>query len=525
MSDKIPLGYVSTKIVEYNQQLLTKNEMINQIDYFHYIRDNFNSKLDISFMNYFMELTNDLYGFWVPHEKLIEYGAMSQIKKDSYHIKRCLDKLNLDEGVDYKCETIDIQRDDSSIIQKKQYMLTPHSFELCLIRATKHKNRDIDPTIYANYFIFLQLVFKRYNDYQKDYNAHMHNLQLKNKDCTINELKIEVKQLNNNVEKLGNKIDNQTEKIDQLTSLTKNMIIEVKHIMTFFMPLMTTLSKTWYGSNVFNTQLSLLSTTPSKIDHTFKLKFLFCVGFYKKINDERAELIVYFCNRNLGNANIRISELYEKHKDDYDMFKPLAICLFSQEVNLEHSMLNNIFEERDYDMKTKSFTFNIKCANKGQGFKAFLMIHTRAMHMRYHIYQNKFDNYRRNNLLDPKILDRVMQDDTMFYKETRPFCQTHLEYLVSKIINENNKTTGYKPEITSENKIKRIRTDLDDKKMSNIVYNIIKLKSTIESMKDNEYASKMIKDDIITDRDVYYLRRVSEIEGFDIPGIPHSSEL
>jgi len=85
---------------EYIQNLVQNETKLNLEDFFKDIHSKFYSNYDISFMSYFLELTEHEEKFVVHHEKLIEYGIVSS--KQSNHIKEKLASLNLIENEDYR---------------------------------------------------------------------------------------------------------------------------------------------------------------------------------------------------------------------------------------------------------------------------------------------------------------------------------------------------------------------------------------------------------------------------------------
>jgi hypothetical protein len=68
-------------------------------NFFKDIHSKFYSNYDISFMTYFLELTEHEGKFIVHHEKLIEYGIVTSNR--SFHVKEKLDALELVENEDY----------------------------------------------------------------------------------------------------------------------------------------------------------------------------------------------------------------------------------------------------------------------------------------------------------------------------------------------------------------------------------------------------------------------------------------
>ena len=69
-------------------------------EYFKEIHNKFYSNIDISFINYFLELCEHENEFIVDNNKLLEYGVLSNIDS-SKEIKKVLNRLLLVEGEDY----------------------------------------------------------------------------------------------------------------------------------------------------------------------------------------------------------------------------------------------------------------------------------------------------------------------------------------------------------------------------------------------------------------------------------------
>lgn len=67
-------------INEFNTYLSDRLRNIKLNEYFSLIHSQFYSELDISFMDYFLELINKKDEICIEHQKLIEYGI---IKKNS----------------------------------------------------------------------------------------------------------------------------------------------------------------------------------------------------------------------------------------------------------------------------------------------------------------------------------------------------------------------------------------------------------------------------------------------------------
>jgi hypothetical protein len=194
-------------ITEFNTYLSDKLRNVKLNEYFTLIQSQFYSKLDISFMDYFLELCNNENEFIVDHIKLQEYGVINNINT-SKDIKTRLNSLFLIENVDYLVGNVSQVRTKSTgectgNVIKKEYKLTPYAFKLCLIRAKNSKK-------YANYYLLLEQVFKNYQEYQIMYQKVL----LSGKDEKLDEMK-------STIDKQSEKIDKQSAQIEELLGYAK----------------------------------------------------------------------------------------------------------------------------------------------------------------------------------------------------------------------------------------------------------------------------------------------------------------
>jgi hypothetical protein len=88
------------EIQKFVETLVSNNETkMSLLDFFKNIHKKFFPDYDISFMQYFLELTSHRRKFVVHHEKLVEYGVMTA--KNSARVKNKLDALKLVENKDF----------------------------------------------------------------------------------------------------------------------------------------------------------------------------------------------------------------------------------------------------------------------------------------------------------------------------------------------------------------------------------------------------------------------------------------
>ena len=201
-------------IQEFNTNLINNLTKITLTDYFKEVHSKFYPNQDISFMNYFLELSTKLDEFCVETEKLQKYGVVNNIET-SGKILRCLtDVHNLEENIDFRLLSHVGQQSETSrgIKYKNKYYLKPKAFKLCLIRARNSR-------VYANYYLLLEEVFKYYTDYELGFKDKVISLKDKeNKTLTekIEELMMYTKDTNNIVKDQTLTINHQSDKINYL---------------------------------------------------------------------------------------------------------------------------------------------------------------------------------------------------------------------------------------------------------------------------------------------------------------------
>jgi len=89
---------------EYIQSLVQNETKLSLEDFFTDIHERFYPNQDISFMSYFLELTEHEGEFYIHHDKVIEYGVMSSVRSSAVKVK--LDALGLVEDVDYHLQDV-----------------------------------------------------------------------------------------------------------------------------------------------------------------------------------------------------------------------------------------------------------------------------------------------------------------------------------------------------------------------------------------------------------------------------------
>lgn len=164
-------------------------------EFFNEVRNKFYPEIDISFMEYFLQIINEENKFVIHHKELIKYGVMTS--KRSSAVKNKIELLGMQCGKDYLVEDVLVKGNSGSQLHK-HYYLTPGAFKKCLIRAKRHTGQTADPTIYSDYYVLLEKIHKLHSVYQKSYADKL----LSAKDDKINELNALVEEQANRIKQL-----------------------------------------------------------------------------------------------------------------------------------------------------------------------------------------------------------------------------------------------------------------------------------------------------------------------------------
>jgi hypothetical protein len=287
---------------EYIEELAINLINMSMTDFFKYIHTNYYPNQDISFMEYFLELTNYEGQFHVHHSKLVEYGIMTST--ESGNVKKKLDVLNLKENIDFIL-LVDVYEQDKRHggSNKKNYMLTPYAFKLALMRAQKRANQNIDPIIYANYYLLLEQVYRLYTDYEKLYKDKLLSIKdgiIGEQSNKIDKLMISNDKLIVSNGKMQNTLDilvnenktlltlgkSQYTDIQQLLKYGKDMNDKLDYMFSFITEFAKLTLPMWTGPTVFKNQFDNLIKNQTLAYALNHLKVLYVVGFHMSYNDD-----------------------------------------------------------------------------------------------------------------------------------------------------------------------------------------------------------------------------------------------
>jgi archaellum component FlaC len=230
----------------YSAELGNDLTEVNMEEFFMNVHDKFFSDIDISFMKFFLELV-ETEGFIVHHSKLAEYGIMTSMRSGDALKKMTL--LSMKENIDYRLRHMSQPVAQGGFTSSRHYYLSAKSFKKCLMRAKRHANQEVDPTIYCDYYLLLEDVYVLFRFYQKTYSdkivanleVEKENLAFDNKslseklDVVIADNK-ELKEMVNSVvghtKDIKSQLTEANNKLDEVKTITKELYVLVTEVIT-----------------------------------------------------------------------------------------------------------------------------------------------------------------------------------------------------------------------------------------------------------------------------------------------------
>ena len=549
---------MSKEARSYAIDLANSMTKVTMESFFNEIHDRFYSDIDVSFMEYFLELTKHEYEFVVPHAKLIEYGVMTSARSND--ILKKFSDLDLENGKDYLLRDIS-QQVVSGIKHCKQYTLTPEAFKKCLMGARRYTGQGVDPKIYLNYFLLLEKVFKLYMDYERQYASRL----LQCKDDKIDEQSNKIDNLTQTVGKQSNQIgkllasqqklltsntkllshtthiivqnDNQAKKIDELQHTINRMF-------DFLMSFARVTIPAWIGSEVINKQYETLCKNKDGIYALKHLKVMFMVGFYKAVDepmelintvdgvdyifDGRSHLKIYCCCTNFEDVRDRLRLLYRKHTTGREvmfMYQPQVVTLISCEINLERIILENssIFPKQSCTQwRSKFKCFDVLTPERGYDSvdNVFKYISANATNERFQGYQVRIEEFTSSVSagLSQDIISYIDETDAEFYSAAKPYCQQYVDnYSTAVYDSDSSELVEYRYDAPGVNKY--ARPDFNGEHMTTCHYALRKIEDLLTINSQIDHVEIMAKRGILRKKDLPTLRSVAEIEQIDVSGL------
>ncbi len=521
-------------ITAFINEVMVAIEMIALKDFMMRYRERFCPDLDLTFMDYFLELSKreNRGQFIVHHEKLFEYGIT--IDAQSGNVKKRIDAFELVEGVDFTLRKVSERK-----VIKNVYHFTPSAFKKILLAARPHARHEINVDRYRDYYLFLEEVVGYYNEYQQ-LHKDRRNAMLTDENKTlfqkIDEQIAKIDKQTAKIDKQTAKIDKQTAKIDeqsteiaelktianQLIVYTKDCNAKIDSIFDFIRRLAKMALPMWSGSSVFKTQLDnfLVSNT---IDYALKhLKVMYVIVFFGYNDEDVSQTITYISNTNFADVGARIKTLYTRHRDNAFMLHPEAVSLISCEINSEivalDRLIPQIFPEEVIDntvfeRRTKSYITTGVDINDVEDLYEQIVQKVRSV--RFQGYQQRMDEMISSGTceLNPLITDALLNDDTRFFGDAMPFCREYINECVIKRVPTNAPFANY--EYLTPSRKTAPREEFDGKRMTKQMYALNRLKTIIDSDDGTAIIENMVDDGVITKKDISVLKKIAEVENVD----------
>ncbi len=370
---------------------------------------------------------------------------------------------------------------------------------------------------------------------QQDYNKKA----LKEKDDKLDKITQQLTAANNKIDRLENLALDQTKKIDALIVYSEDMNEKLDIFFDFMIGFARMTIPMWNGSSVFKTQLDNLAKTKTTIRALNLLKVMFVVAFYapcqrpynvfeykdKKITI-RTQLKLYFCCRNFGEVNKRISELSKRHASDMFMLQPMAIGLISQEVNTEHTSIEqmDIFPDRafiDYDGNTKSFDIYIHQITYNGINNVYSQITVNTLSESFQEYQMHMRDASAD--VNEDIITHLTNADNMFYADVWPYCQKFIDCFYTESYDNEDNFVEYVHCTSSTTKA--IRPDCGNYMLTDSHYALFKIKDILDEDRGTHEIDNMVKTGVISKKNIKSLKKVAEIENIDISNVQFPDNL
>lgn len=141
---------LNNQILNRSNDIKAENTGIPIKEYIVNIRNKYYPDLDISFMDFFMDMYTNNES--VSAELLATYGVLkikeSRKTLDGKDIDRVFKRCYLKENIDYQCRQLPALGNKGGK-PKNMYYLTPKAFKICLISSENE-------TKYRDYYLFLE---------------------------------------------------------------------------------------------------------------------------------------------------------------------------------------------------------------------------------------------------------------------------------------------------------------------------------------------------------------------------------
>ena len=402
----------------------------------------------------------------------------------------------------------------------------------------------VDPTIYCDYYLLLEEVFKLYTDYERQYAKCL----LAIKDDKIDLLLLENKQQSAKIDKLLTHTNHIMVQNDHQSYEIKQLHYKLDRLFEYLLSFAHMTIPTWIGSAVLKKQYDTLAKTQTTSYALTHLKVMFMVAFFEPLDEDTRETVtidgvertftacshmrIYFCCTNFADVRARIKSLYRKYTDGENamyMCQPLVVTLISCEINLERIILenSNIFPTECtsvWNRKFKRFDLLVPAQNYVSCTATFESICEKATSERFQGYQMRINEFTESadTKIDQKIIGYIDEVDREFFASTKPFCQQYINCYTKPVYTKDGELAEYAFDAPGRIAIKR--PDLGNRGLTNTQYPLTKVKHLLINSSKVDHIQIMATQGILSKDDLPGLKAMAKFEQIDVSELVEPSD-
>lgn len=521
--------------ITYNTSLAQNNIKIGIFDYMITFKNAFNPTVNMILYTDLSKYVNRKLEYCIDARYYYKYARILINNPDEFDLNTCdpkchinivLNRSNMIINIDYELLDIEIEKskETGGVKYAKRYMMKPKSFyKLLMDIPDKYRGAR---QLFNEYHEFLFETIVQYEKYQNEL-SDVIKAKLQNDN---NELVVEVKTQSAKIDAMMAQNDSlqadmrmligvnhdQNAKLDYSIELQESLATKMDDMFTFICDLANMMIPMWVGAKVFKSHYDGLLVNKNETYAIKHLKIMIVVGFRNnakpanRLKNKLGESIIvenelqlYFCCINFNNLRQRLQELRKRHKNQY-MLEPAAICLISNEVNLERNIIENlnIIEDKNYLhylTNHKSFIIGTDIDDEQATIDIYNKIIENTKSQRFQSYQMKMDTLHGTvNDVSKDILDYLKKEDNQFFDLVNPLIQDYLDsYIELDGICDYVNYDCVIPDNT-----KRNNTPYSVGMISDNLKTLFTIADHIDNYNNVDIFQKMVDDDIIKKDDV-----------------------
>jgi hypothetical protein len=389
----------TAQIKDYVNSLINNTIKLDMLEFFNEVNNGiFN--IDITFMEYFLDLCNKNDEYCVSQDKLQEYGVLTNINT-SKDIKRTLERLGLEDIEDYRLGHVaqqDLEKKHGGS-NKNVYFLKPGAFKLCLIRSKNSK-------VYAKYYILLEIVFHFYNEYQIGYKNKILNM----KDEKIDNLQNDLKTVINLAKQQNVKLGEMHEDLIETKETVKRLEIKVDELIKLINKFLSGQIDLIYTfkDNIQDTKVLIiykLQNIDDNSKYNLVLRYAGLSQISKSINEftkkkvnKDFKIVSFKTIGTIQQNMITIQQIYKSLDSIDSLNKQTLQSLSNDECEILTNKIFNVIEKNKFDTFENNMQSNEILRDHVDSLK-----HLRKLDNKFNEeIVNVFDNYMKEKLFDNK---------------------------------------------------------------------------------------------------------------------------